>query len=44
MVPAMERQEGAAIILSNVLCYVRVLKHGNIKQWETKTVSFFCLY
>jgi len=38
IVSAMERQAGAVIILSSVLCYFCVLKHGNIKQWETKKV------
>lgn len=45
MVSATERLEGAVIILSSVLCYVHVLKHGNIKQRETKKkVSFFFVY
>jgi len=44
IVSATERQAGAVVILSSVLCYIRVLKRGNIKQWETKKVSFFFVY
>lgn len=37
IVSATERQAGAVVILWSVLCYFRLLKCGNIRQWETST-------